>query len=845
MSFFFKEVSATAAKRSGESVPIALLHQLECQVCPLDKVYCLNPKMAPTGAKHPTVYMLGEAPGATEDKEGKQFVGESGQFLRQYIPKRWEKHLRWNNCVRTRPPKNRTPSQAEVEACRPSVERDIAATKPFAIFGFGSIPLRWALGVDGIKNWRGRRVPLLINGHPVWFYPMYHPSYMIRMNQAVLTKTFEWDLDRAFADLDTLDACAPPPSKIECLKGIEVFDKGSSSALKKIEQALHEFDSPNTIVGIDIETEGTRPYSKGDLLCWAVGTKDRVIAVPKDHPKHGWSGELRDRVDAAFVQFLVKSKCLKIAHNVSFELEWLIHRYGRELVADRKRWGCTMVQAYLLDERNAGEMFKLNTLTRIHFGFWVKDLCEVSGRVAHLRNEPIKSVLEYCAVDAKWAAHLFETQRARLQELGMENVYTEQVRRVPTITLTQLKGLHVDQTTVAQYQQELTSKLDSIHSRVKNDPDVKRFSARAHHTLNPLSNPDLVVFFRDVLQRTEGNTGVGYSTDESVLKRIDHPVSKLILELRTLTKLKSTYLDSVAVGGKFLHGDEMIHTTLNSVFTDTGRLSSDSPNIQNYPKREHAWIRKIVYAPEGYMFCAMDHGQLEARVIAMASKDKVLVDALWTGYDIHMDWAKRFAEADGSLIGGKEFLDDPKVMKKFRSDVKNKIVFPAFFGSISDSIAENLGISTGLCSELMAEFWDMFVGVKKWQDELRKFYYTHGYVECLTGRRRHYPLRSNQIINTPIQGTASDIVIDGMNRASEWAQDHDFALQPILNIHDDLTFRFVVEEPRFGDCVEVAIDSMLACEYNFINVPLTVEVSVGKNWYEMKEVGTFSTVDWK
>ncbi|MCI0555466.1 MAG: uracil-DNA glycosylase, partial [Anaerolineae bacterium] len=143
-----------------------------------------HPKMKPTGSDSPIIYVLGEAPGAEEDAKGKQFIGKAGRTLRRRIPEKWLKDIRWNNCVRTRPPDNATPGMVELECCRPSVVKDIEETKPKAIFGFGNIPLQWVLSTaTGITNWRGRRLPVNIGTHSCWFFPMYHPSYINRQQR--------------------------------------------------------------------------------------------------------------------------------------------------------------------------------------------------------------------------------------------------------------------------------------------------------------------------------------------------------------------------------------------------------------------------------------------------------------------------------------------------------------------------------------------------------------------------------------------------------------------------------------------------------------------------------------
>lgn len=266
--------------------------------------------------------------------------------------------------------------------------------------------------------------------------------------------------------------------------------------------------------------------------------------------------------------------------------------------------------------------------------------------------------------------------------------------------------------------------------------------------------------------------------------------------------------------------------------------NSDQPNQQNWPKRRDSWVRKSVIAPKGYSILAFDYGQLEGCTAAMCSKDKTLVKALWESYDIHLEWAQKTAALYPDIIGGPEVLSDKAELKKFRSVIKNKLVFPAIFGASNESIAGYLQIPLHIVNKIMQEFWATFTGLGEWQSALMKTYYEAGWVASPTGRLRRYPLTKNQVINFPVQSVAADIVCDAMNALSEHAvQTRQWHLHPILNVHDDLTF--VVPDSLIPESVETIVKTMLTPDYDFINVPLSVEVSEGKNWFEMRELAKF------
>jgi uracil-DNA glycosylase family 4 len=268
--------------------------------------------------------------------------------------------------------------------------------------------------------------------------------------------------------------------------------------------------------------------------------------------------------------------------------------------------------------------------------------------------------------------------------------------------------------------------------------------------------------------------------------------------------------------------------------------NSDEPNQQNWPNRQDNWVRKQVVAPAGHVLVAFDYGQLEACTSAMCTKDRVLIKSLWEDYDIHMEWAIKVAHRWPDAIGGIHNLKDKAVMKKFRSLVKNKLVFPVIFGASNDSVSGYLNIPIEPVNKLMDEFWGTFGGIYRWQRKLMMFYYENGFVESPTGRRRHYPLTKNQAINYPIQSVACDIVCRAMVTLSvHAASTGKWYLHPIMNIHDDLTFAIPDDDKILEESISKIYKVMLAPVYDFINVPLSVTCSIGKNWLDMTEIQKF------
>lgn len=807
------------------------------------------------------VYILGEAAGKNEIEQQEQFVGESGQLLRAHIPRQFLGKVRFNNTARCRPPKNRTPERAEIECCRPSVISDIEQSRPIAIFGFGNVPLDWVSGFNGITLWRGRKTPVKVGTHTCWYYPMLHPAYLLRQRRrdepSEEERMFKFDLKRAFAEVEFL----PDPvvhTVADVRRGVETITEGGAMGVLKVKQAL-AWAAKQPIIGIDHETNGLRPYIEGaKILSTAVGTGERAVAFPMDHPEAPWNKSEREAIDEAWVRFLMEAKGIKVAHNAAFELEWNGFFYGPKVVR-AGRWGDTATQACIIDERVGKQRpgpLSLEFLVQQYFGFNLKKLAGLD--LKKLSETPIEAVLQYNAPDARYATLLWEAQDEIIVRDGLEEAYEYGYRRVPTVVLSQLKGVPVDQKEAKRLQKKYEARIEDLTAEIAKLEVAKEFQRKMGQVFSPMSNKDIIYVLRDLLHRSEilvvdkYSKEKKYSADEGILETIDHPLAKLLVRLRKATKRKSTYIDPLCIDHEdsVIFSDKLVHAQFNTIFVATGRLSCQDPNLQNFPKRnselegerkdEAREVRKQIVAPPGCVILAFDYGALEARVIAMFTKDKRFCKALWEKYDVHMEWAERLAYAYPKRIGGKKNLKDKDVMKAFRTDIKNAWTFPLFFGARLSSAAGYLNMPEDIVKPHYEEFWRQFSGVKEWQERQLEFYNKNGYVECLTKRRRRGPLSLNKILNTPVQGTGAELVMDAMGRLSETG---DPELQPEINLHDDLTW-IRVPENRVDTIAEKAIGMMLNPPFDWINVPITIEGSIGKNWLEMSDFGTFSSDTW-
>lgn len=884
MSFFPLPAKQKAHRGKMKAADVRIYQQLGCEACPLAKCKNHFPNMAPTGAEEPMVYVLGDAPSSEDDNRGRQFTGQAGELLRKIfrdiIGFDYKDIIRWNNVVRTRPRDFDSVPWEAIEACRPSVIKDIEESKPRAIFGLGNVPLQWLLNVGGIYAYRGRCMPVRVGSHTCWYFPLLHPVDILNQESRSFHdrdrdddgeidftnedhRMLRLDIVKAWNTLQKLGPAVVHTPEM-AFADIECIDRYDQIGLERIEAGLQRV-SKAPVNGLDYETTALRPYRDDALVLSAAASDGRyTISFPCDHPSAEWSPKHRARLTDIWVKYLRETEAVKAVHNLQFEMEWTAVKFGPELLRAGK-WECTQVQASIIDHRYKGTdpgPLSLDFLVRQFFGIELKKLSGVDR--GNLINTPLPHVLSYNGLDAKYHCLLFRKQLPIIRNEELYEAYRFANRRVPTLVLSQVKGVPVAQKRVKKLEAKYIERIADAEEAIRNDKLVRRFEKQYSKTFNPLSNSDCVKLFYTMLKRKEcevydkskknvkpwlggvdGQTKVNkISCDKEVLSQLEHPLSKNILRLRKPHKLLGTYVQPLLEGSELMYPDGKLHPIFNHTFTDTGRLSCDSPNMQNFPKRsdDSKEVRRSIKPPKGHVVVSIDYGQIEARVIAMYTRDKVFCKALWERYDVHGEWAERVARAYPARIGGKQNLTDKKSMKDLRTDIKNQWTFPLFFGAQLSSVARYLHIPEEILKPLYEEFWKQFEGVKTWQDELIKFYEKYGFVQTYTGRRRYGPMSVNKVINSPVQGFTCEFVLDGMCRLSETG---DPLLQPEIQIHDDLTW-VAVPENKVDYLAEKALDVLLdpSPEFKeFVCVPITLEMSVGDDWLSMEEVGVFSSDD--
>lgn len=861
MGFIFNEIKRTpkneqkrAAPGKAREIPIQALNKLGCEVCPRDKdeKNLGTPKMPASGTDRPLIYLLGTSPSIDEDESGQHWKGKAGRAIRSQFGDKWWRDVRSNRITQCMPPlldkeRNIAPDAVEIECCRSRIVSDIEETKPVVIVGIGDLPLNWATGLArNALVFRGTLIATRIGKHACWYYPLIYPNYVDRKEsygKSEYELAIEHDVDRLLVMLDRGELEKPPQLAYAPYDdGISLITGQEPGDFQRLEDAFHRLLQDRAI-GLDLETSDFTPYVR-DPRIWtaAVGPFNDTVAFAIDHPD-GWGSEAQmKRVRGAFGRFILESG-RKRCHNLAFEQLWLGFEYGHKLLR-MTEWEDTQGLCHTLDEREGTK--SLDVQCRINFGFFLKAQSRVDvSQKGWIKQHSIKDVLRYNGLDCKWTDALCDRLKPKVQAVEVfEWEYERKLRLTPTLVGIQHKGLPISMENAEQLQAHYQGLLDEVEAKIRRCTEVKEFTTR-FGSFDPGNATQVLKLLQVVCQREEvyveerGEKRV--TSDESVLLRIpidEVPSAPLIMKHREISKALSTYLGPV-VTKKIVAFDGIMHASYNSMVAVTGRLSSEA---HNFPKRKNREVRKVVEAPPGQWLVACDYGQIEFRVAGMLTLDEAIVKACWTSYDVHKFWAERLIAIYPAIIDRivAEFsIDwDEKGIKTLRQEIKNRWVFPQIFGSSIKSCAQQLAIPIDIAEELATEFWDTFADTKKWQERLLKSYEKKLYIETLGGRRRRGPMTKNEIINMPIQGTACDIVTAAMDRLSEISiEEDDPEYQCNFNGHDDLTF--LLRDGTLEAKLKRIVHEMCLHRFDYINVPIVVEASVGHQWHQLEEVGKY------
>ncbi len=419
---------------------------------------------------------------------------------------------------------------------------------------------------------------------------------------------------------------------------------------------------------------------------------------------------------------------------------------------------------------------------------------------------------------------IYENTEEKLKEEGSYRLFNE--IEIPLITVLgeiQYKGMLVDKSELTQFGEELKTRINELTCEIYE-------LAGEEFNINSTQQLGIILFEKLKLPGAKKNKK-GYSTDVAVLEKLvlAHPIIEKILEYRTLTKLNSTYVEGLVNYINPTTG--RIHSYFHQTITATGRISSTEPNLQNIPTREEIGrnIKKAFKPKDGYVYVDADYSQIELRVLAHMANDSNMINAFKNDEDIHRE------------VAGRVFnVPFEEVTKEQRSRAK-AVNFGIVYGITDFGLAEQIGVTRKEAKAYIESYLEKYNGIKQYMETVVEKAKETGYVETLFGRRRYIPeLKSNNYMvrefgkraamNTPIQGTAADIMKIAMNTVYKRLEEAKLDAKIILQVHDELMLE--VKEDQKEKAKKILIESMENATK--LSIPLKVEVVEAKSWYDAK-----------
>ena len=577
------------------------------------------------------------------------------------------------------------------------------------------------------------------------------------------------------------------------------------------------------LFAFDTETTSLR-YMEARIVGVSFAVEPGQAAyVPLAHDYPGAPEQLdRDRVLEQLKPLLEDAGQAKLGQHLKYDLNVLAN-HG---IALRGIAHDTMLESYVLD--STATRHDMDSLARKyldHQTILFEDIAGKGAKQLTFNQVAIEQAAPYAAEDADITLRLHQALWPKLQaEAGLRAVYQDiEIPLIPILAAMEQRGVLVDRDLLARQSQELARRLHEIEKQ------AHQIAGQPFNLGSPKQIQEILFDKLELPVLSKTPKGAP-STAENVLQELadqGHELPRVLLEHRSLSKLKSTYTDKLP---EQIDPDTgRVHTSYHQAVAATGRLSSSDPNLQNIPIRteEGRRIRQAFIAPRGYQLLAADYSQIELRIMAHLSRDEGLLAAFAAGADIHRATA---AEVFG--VAPEQVTGDQRRSAK-------AINFGLIYGMSAFGLARQLGIDRGAAQRYVDLYFERYPGVKRYMDETREQAREQGYVETVFGRRLYLPEirdRNGQrraaaertAINAPMQGTAADIIKRAMLRVDAWNTQAGLDVVLLMQVHDELVFEVAkkdIEAAKSGICeaMEGAAE---------LSVPLRVEVGTGHNWDE-------------
>lgn len=646
------------------------------------------------------------------------------------------------------------------------------------------------------------------------------------------------DLAYLSRELATIKLDSPLAYSLEEARVGNFFNEASYILFKKLEfkNLLNKFEKGVSNEEISASFHLVENLAEVEALFTRVlSDKDRQIGlkVVKEAGRHGelLGVALHLQEEGSFLvlkqgfltEDYLKEKIALLGAQCRIATADIKSEYAYLQAQDTDRFFDVILAAYLLNPLKND--YTVEDIANEYLNLMLPEKGQAFGRLSFkdALNEKPEDFLKYCCFEAYVCAQAAVCLQQKLEETQMDRLMRE-IEMPLTLVLFSMEeeGIRVNPEALKDYGEALSGKITELEQEIYSE-------AGCEFNINSPKQLGEILFEKMGLPGGK-KTKTGYSTAADVLEKLsgEYPVVKHILEYRGLTKLKSTYAEGLAA---YIEDENRIHSTFNQTITATGRISSTEPNLQNIPIRMELGrqIRKVFIPKDGYCFMDADYSQIELRVLASMSGDERLIEAYRSHADIHRTTASQVFH-----IPFEEVTD----LQRRNAKAVN---FGIVYGISSFGLSEDLSISRKEAAAYIEQYFETYPQVKQFIDSLVKDAKKNGYAVTLYGRRRPVPelFSSNFMqrsfgervaMNSPIQGTAADIIKIAMIRVFERLKKEGLKSKLILQVHDELLIETALEEE---EQVRMILEEEMV-HASSLAVELEIDLHVGINWYEAK-----------
>jgi len=623
-----------------------------------------------------------------------------------------------------------------------------------------------------------------------------------------------------------LDLFSTPETNVqEAEENIKVDDLKSIENIKHNYQAIEDKEARQALISnlknqksfcFDTETTGIDALTAelvGMSFCWEKGTAF-YVPIPEN----------QDEAKSIVAEFksVFENEAEKVGQNLKYDIE-VLHRYGIHVQGFLYD---TMIAHYLLHPDMRHNMDEMSEYYLQYKPVSIESLIGKKGKgQGSMRDVPLTEITEYAAEDADITWQLKQALDIELDKDHLVKLFKEiESPLIPVLTQMEIEGINLDVDALKTFSKELGKDIEQLEKKILELAGIN------FNIDSPKQLGEMLFDHLKIDEKAKKTKSGQYVTREDTLQKLAnrHEIIPLILDYRSVKKLKSTYVDSLP---ELVNpSSSRIHTNYMQTVAATGRLSSNNPNLQNIPIRtERGRLIRKAFIPrdKNHVILAADYSQVELRIIAALSKDEGMIEAFKNGLDIHAATASKVFNVA---------LED--VTRDQRSKAK-AVNFGIAYGQGAFGLAENLNISRTEAKEIIDNYFKEFPGIQEYKQMAIESAREKGYAETLLNRRRYLPdinsrnatvkaAAERNAINAPIQGSAADIIKLAMINIHRLFTQRGFKSKMLLQVHDELVFD--AEKTELETIIPLIKQEMESAY--IIDVPLVVDINHGNNWLE-------------